>query len=103
MKKLLLTVTALLTVLGVWGAGFGVRSASAGDYGKCSFDSDCHSGVKCHSGKCGDSAGSSCNFDSDCGGRGAKCNSGKCSNAPDGKCNFDSECPGGSCSSGHCR
>ena len=46
------------------------------DYGKCSFDSDCHSGVKC--------------------------NSGKCSTASDGRCSFDSECPGGKCSSGKC-
>ena len=77
--------------------------ARAGDYGKCSFESDCHSGVKCNSGKCADSAGSGCNFDSDCGGGGAKCNSGKCSTAPDGKCNFDSECGGGHCSGGHCQ
>ena len=72
------------------------------DDGKCSFDSDCPHGVKCNSGKCATSEGSSCNFDSECGGNGAKCNSGKCSNAPDGKCNFDSECPGGHCSSGKC-
>ena len=75
---------------------------SAGDYGKCSFDSDCHAGVKCNSSHCADSAGSSCSFDSDCGGGGAKCNSSKCSNAPDGKCSFDSECPGGRCSSSKC-
>ena len=78
--------------------------AYAGSDGKCSFDSDCGAGVKCHSGKCATAAGSSCNFDSDCGGKGAKCNSGKCSNAPDGKCNFDSECAGkGKCSSGKCK
>lgn len=76
--------------------------ADAGEYGKCGFDSDCHPGVKCNSGKCADSAGSKCSFDSDCGGKGAKCNSGKCSNAPDGTCHFDSECPGGKCSSGKC-
>lgn len=75
----------------------------AGEYGKCSFDSECHAGVKCNSGACADSAGSKCNFDSECGGKGAKCNSGKCSNAPDGKCNFDSECPGSKCSSGRCQ
>lgn len=72
------------------------------DYGNCSFDSDCHPGVKCNSSHCADSAGSSCSFDSDCGGNGAKCNSGKCSTAPDGKCSFDSECPGGHCSSSKC-
>jgi hypothetical protein len=80
---------------------FAAAPAFAGD-GKCSFDSDCGPGVKCHSGRCANASGSKCNFDSDCGGGGAKCNSGKCSNAPDGKCNFDSECPGGKCSSGHC-
>ena len=79
------------------------QDASAKDYGKCSFDSDCHAGVKCNSSKCADSAGSSCAFDSDCGKGGPKCNSGKCSTAPDGKCNFASECPGGSCSSGKCK
>jgi hypothetical protein len=72
-------------------------------YGPCGFNSDCHRGVKCSSGRCADSAGSSCGFDSDCGGRGAKCRSGKCSTAPDGTCAFNSECPGGSCSSGKCR
>jgi hypothetical protein len=78
--------------------------AHAGGDGKCSFDSDCGPGVKCHSGKCATAAGSSCSFDSDCGGKGAKCNSGKCSNAPDGSCHFDSECAGkGKCSSGKCK
>jgi hypothetical protein len=97
------TMFAVLAALGVLvGAAAGAPRASAGDYGKCGFDSDCHSGVKCNGGKCADSAGSSCNFDSDCGGGGAKCNSGKCSVAPDGKCNFDSECKGGKCSSGKC-
>ena len=75
----------------------------ANDYGKCSFSSDCHPDVKCNSSRCADSEGSSCSFDSDCGGNGAKCNSGKCSNAPDGKCSFTSECPGGSCDSGKCK
>lgn len=51
--------------------------ASAGDYGKCNFDSECH--------------------------KGAKCNSGKCSDAPGGKCNFDSECNGKKCSGGTCK
>ena len=102
---ILLSVVLSLVVL----AGFFGRSTPviagpvvAGDYGKCGFYSDCHAGVKCHSSHCADSAGSSCNFDSDCGGGGAKCHSSKCSNAPDGTCNFDSECPGGKCSSGHC-
>jgi hypothetical protein len=78
-------------------------SYTASDYGKCSFDSDCHKGVKCNESRCADSSGSKCSFDSDCGGGGAKCNSSKCSNAPDGKCSFDSECPGSSCSSGKCK
>lgn len=78
-------------------------AAVAGDYGPCSFESDCHSGVKCYNSKCADSAGSSCSFDSDCGGKGAKCYNSKCSNAPDGTCSFASDCPGGSCSSGKCK
>jgi len=78
-------------------------SLSAGDYGKCSFNSDCHKGVKCSSGRCADASGGKCSFNSDCGFKGAKCNSGKCSNAPDGKCSFNSECPSGSCSSGKCK
>jgi hypothetical protein len=100
MRKAMTAVLAALALV----VGFAAEAprASAGDYGKCSFDSDCHKGVKCNSSKCADSAGSSCSFDSDCGGGGAKCNSSKCSNAPDGKCNFDSECPGGKCSSGKC-
>lgn len=70
----------------------------------CSFASDCDPGVKCNSGRCSNTEGSSCGFDSDCGAKGAKCNTGnKCSTAPDGKCNFDSECPGGKCSSGKCK
>ena len=100
LKKTMFSVLAGLGVL--VGLAAGAPPAGAGDYGKCSFASDCHAGVKCNSGKCADSAGSSCSFDSDCGGGGAKCNSGKCSTAPDGKCNFDSECGGGKCSSGHC-
>lgn len=69
----------------------------------CSFNSDCGPNVKCNSGRCANTEGSSCGFDSDCGGDGAKCNSRKCSTAPDGKCSFNSECPGGSCNSGKCR
>ena len=84
-------------------AAAGGPEADAGEYGKCSFNSDCHPNVKCNGGKCADSAGSSCSFDSDCGGGGAKCNSGKCSIAPDGKCSFDSECGGKKCSSGKCK
>lgn len=94
---------ALLMLAAVVLVGFVAVPATAKDYGKCSFSSDCHNGVKCNSGRCADSAGSKCSFSSDCGGGGAKCNSGKCSNAPDGKCNFSSECPGGSCSSGKCK
>jgi hypothetical protein len=93
----------MFAVLAVLALGLFAAAAVAGDYGKCSFDSDCHSGVKCNSSHCADSAGSSCSFDSDCGGNGAKCNSSKCSNAPDGKCSFNSECPGGSCDSGKCK
>jgi hypothetical protein len=76
-------------------------SADAKEYGKCGFDSDCHAGVKCSSGRCSDSVGGKCGFDSDCGG--AKCRSGKCANAPDGSCAFDSDCGrGGKCSSQKC-
>jgi hypothetical protein len=102
MKSRLLTLTfACLATLGL-GYGLSLPTASARDYGQCSFDSDCHPGTKCNSSRCADSAGSKCSFDSDCGGHGAKCNSSKCSNAPDGKCSFDSECPGGRCSSSKC-
>jgi len=100
LKKTMFSVMAGLGVLVALAAN--APSADAGPYGPCSFASDCHAGVKCNSSHCADSAGSSCAFDSDCGGGGAKCNSGKCSTAPDGKCNFDSECGGGHCSSGHC-
>jgi hypothetical protein len=104
-SKLVFLASFLLVLLGLAASVWIARPApaAAGDYGACSFDSDCHTGVKCHSSHCADSAGSSCNFDSDCGGNGAKCHSSKCSNAPDGTCNFDSECPGGKCSSGHCQ
>ena len=98
MKRLMTALTALAFALTL-----AAPAALAADYGKCSFNSDCHAGVKCNSSHCADSAGSSCSFDSDCGGNGAKCNSSKCSNAPDGKCSFNSECPGGSCSSGKCK
>jgi hypothetical protein len=97
MKKMwMVFVFALMT-----GIGVGWQGAQAKTYGPCGFNSDCHPGVKCSSGKCADSAGSSCGFDSDCGG--GKCRSGKCSTAPDGSCSFNSECPGGSCSSGKCK
>ena len=94
MLRILFTAAALLAFS---------APAGAKEYGKCSFNSDCHPNVKCSSGKCADSADSKCSFDSDCGGNGAKCNSSKCSVAPDGKCSFNSECPGGSCSSGKCK
>jgi hypothetical protein len=101
LKKTMFSVLAGLGVLVAVAAG--APTADAGAYGPCSFASDCHAGVKCNSSHCADSAGSSCNFDSDCGGGGAKCNHSKCSNAPDGTCNFDSECgSGGKCSGGHC-
>jgi hypothetical protein len=100
LKKAMVSVLLGLGVL--VGLAASAPSAGAGDYGSCSFASDCHPGVKCNSSKCADSVGSSCAFDSDCGGGGAKCNSQKCSNAPDGTCNFDSECGGGHCSSSHC-
>jgi hypothetical protein len=99
-RKILAALASLAAVVCLVAVPIG---ASAKDYGKCSFASDCHPNVKCNSGHCADSADSSCSFDSDCGGNGAKCNSGKCSNAPDGKCSFQSECPGGECSSGKCK
>lgn len=98
MHRIVTILAAALAATALWAS-----PAAAKDYGKCSFSSDCHPGVKCNSGHCADSAGSSCSFDSDCGGKGAKCRSGKCSNAPDGSCSFDSDCPGGRCSSGKCR
>ncbi|MBL8607476.1 MAG: hypothetical protein JNL38_09160 [Myxococcales bacterium] len=99
MKRLL---AAAATVLAVFAVVAPATVVDAKEYGKCGFDSDCHSGVKCRSGKCADSAGSSCAFDSDCGG--AKCRSGKCASAPDGSCAFDSDCGrGGKCSSSKCR
>lgn len=101
MRKIAIVFSATLCFL--FASAMRGSSADAGEYGKCSFNSDCHAGVKCSSGKCADSAGSSCSFDSDCGGGGAKCNSGKCSIAPDGKCSFDSECRGKKCSSGKCK
>jgi len=101
MRKL--SATLMLSVFVGVVALVAANGADAKDYGKCGFDSDCHAGVKCSSGKCADSSGSSCGFDSDCGKSGAKCRSGKCSNAPDGTCAFDSECPGGKCSSGKCK
>ena len=79
MKRMMTALTVLVFALAL-----GAPMALADDYGKCSFNSDCHAGVKCNSSRCADSAGSKCSFDSDCGGNGAKCNSGKCSNAPDG-------------------
>jgi hypothetical protein len=100
MKKIVLAMT--FAVFALFGLGLhGTSTAVAKTYGPCGFNSDCHPGVKCSSGKCADSAGSSCGFDSDCGG--GKCRSGKCSTAPDGSCAFNSECPGGSCSSGKCK
>jgi hypothetical protein len=96
MKRLGISLTMALSMLLA-------PAAFAGKDGKCGFDSDCGTGVKCHSGRCANTAGSSCGFDSDCGGGGAKCRSGKCSTAPDGTCAFNSECPGGSCSSGKCK
>ena len=99
MKSLVraLVAAALLLV-----AGLASRSALA-EYGRCSFSSDCHPGVKCNGGRCADSAGASCSFSSECGPGGYKCNSGKCSNAPDGTCSFDSECgPRGKCQSSRC-
>jgi hypothetical protein len=100
MKKIFTFASTALALSLAFAAG--APPIEAKEYGKCGFDSDCHPGVKCSSGKCADSAGSKCGFDSDCGG--AKCNSGKCATAPDGKCGFDSDCGrGGKCSSGKCR
>lgn len=100
MRKLAFVFASTLTLL--LAAAMSGTPAEAGDYGKCGFDSDCHAGVKCRSGRCADASGSSCGFDSDCG-PGGKCNSGKCAHAPDGKCSFDSECPSKKCNSGKCK
>ncbi len=51
-------------------------NASAGDYGKCNFDSECHKGCKCNGGLCSDAPGGKCNFDSECNGK--KCSGGTC-------------------------
>jgi hypothetical protein len=96
-KKFCLCLVMLWAALVV-----GASSAAAGN-GKCAFDSDCPSNVKCNSGRCATARGGKCAFDSDCGGNGARCYSGKCSNAPDGKCSFNSDCPGGRCDSGKCK
>lgn len=75
MRKLLFTVTVTLGLACAFAVSAPV--SEAGEYGKCNFDSECH--------------------------KGAKCNSGKCSDAPGGKCNFDSECNGKKCSGGTCK
>ncbi len=75
MRKLLITVAVTLGLAATFAVSAPV--VSAGEYGKCNFDSDCH--------------------------KGAKCNSSTCSDAPGGKCNFDSECPGRKCNSGTCK
>jgi hypothetical protein len=99
MRKLAAVLFAGLSLIVI---GLTGSPADAKEYGKCGFDSDCNPGVKCRSGKCADTAGSSCAFDSDCGG--AKCRSGKCASAPDGTCAFDSDCGrGGKCSSQKCK
>ena len=74
MRKILI---ALVAGLGLFAAlSVAPPAASAGDYGKCNFDSDCHGAAKCHGGTCSDAPGGSCNFDSECNGR--KCSGGKC-------------------------
>ncbi len=50
--------------------------ASAGDFVKCNFDSECHKGSKCNGGTCSDAPGGKCNFDSECNGK--KCSGGTC-------------------------
>lgn len=74
MRKLIVSITAALGLIAVFAAN--APTASAGDYGKCNFDSDCHSGCKCNGGKCSDAPGGKCNFDSECNGK--KCSGGTC-------------------------
>lgn len=70
-------IVSLFAVLGL-AAAFAVNppDARAADYGKCNFDSECHSGCKCNSGTCSDMPGGKCNFDSECNGK--KCSGGTC-------------------------
>lgn len=75
MKKLLVTLAFALGLSAAALSGH-VQDASAGEYGKCNFDSECHGGAKCHSGTCSDAPSGKCNFDSECNGK--KCNSGTC-------------------------
>ena len=74
MRKLIVSITAALGLIAAFAANAPV--ASAGDYGKCNFDSDCHKGCKCNSNTCSDAPGGKCNFDSECNGK--KCSGGTC-------------------------
>jgi hypothetical protein len=75
MRKFIVT---LAVGLGLSAAALTVNvpNANAGDYGKCTFDSECHSGAKCNGGLCSDAPGGKCNFDSECNGK--KCSGGTC-------------------------
>jgi hypothetical protein len=74
MRKLTATLALALGLAALFSMNAPV--ASAGDYGKCNFDSDCHQGAKCNGGLCSDAPGGKCNFDSECNGK--KCSGGTC-------------------------
>ena len=74
MSKLWVTVLCTFGLAITFAAGAPV--VSAGEYGKCNFDSECHGGAKCNGGTCSDAPGGRCNFDSECNGK--KCSGGTC-------------------------
>ena len=74
MRKISIAALAFLGLFAVLSVA--APTASAGEYGKCNFDSDCRGQAKCHSGTCSDAPGGTCNFESECNGR--HCTGGHC-------------------------